>query len=219
MGPGAYDHDSKIIPLHKLNPSGAFLSKSQRMFDMQKGKKAQEFQKLHFEQQKKKLMQNPAFQYMDDGDIEFVDDATPGPGHYYPNTTSISTASHYSQSVSKIASKAGFGSRSKRFKEHDQPGQQVGPGTYDMQLSLIKPPMQLNYPPFLSSNTRFESKVLERRPGPQSYDPKVSVLIETMLARGSTGKEAGEGTSGEVRVEPATVQGGRERSAWTGSVR
>lgn len=61
--------------------------------------------------------------------------------------------------------------------------------------------------------------MLERRPGPQSYDPKVSVLIETMLARGSTGKEAGEGTSGEVRVEPATVQGGRERSAWTGSVR
>ena len=28
VGPGAYDHDTGIIPLYKLNPSGNFLSKS-----------------------------------------------------------------------------------------------------------------------------------------------------------------------------------------------
>jgi hypothetical protein len=28
VGPGAYDGDGTIVPLHKLNPSGNFISKS-----------------------------------------------------------------------------------------------------------------------------------------------------------------------------------------------
>lgn len=76
--------------------------------------------KVQFESQKRKLMQNPAFQDIDDEEIEFIEDATPGPGHYYPNNTTLSTASQYSQSMTKLGNgKAAFGGKSKRFKEKE----------------------------------------------------------------------------------------------------
>lgn len=55
-------------------------------------------------------MQNPAFSDIDEEEIEFIEDATPGPGHYFSNT-SMSTASHYSQSMPRIGGKSAFGSK------------------------------------------------------------------------------------------------------------
>ncbi|CAD8090677.1 unnamed protein product [Paramecium sonneborni] len=187
VGPGAYDHENSIIPLYKLNPSGNFLSKSQRMFDQQKGQKTREFMRAQFENQKKKLMQNPVFADIEDEDVEFYDNATPGPGYYMGNQTTFSTASTYSQSMPK--SQSGFGSKQKRFNEQ-QRQIQMGPGDYRIDTNLIKNNMAMKNIPFLSSNTRFESRALEKKPGPQTYNPKITLedkLIKK-LERAPVGK-------------------------------
>ena len=52
----------------------------------------------------------------------------------------------------------------------------MGPGDYRIETNLIKNNTAMKNIPFLSSNTRFESRVLDKKPGPQSYNPKVTVI-------------------------------------------
>lgn len=42
----------------------------------------------------------------------------------------------------------------------------MGPGDYRIDTNLIKNNMAMKNIPFLSSNTRFESRALEKKPGP-----------------------------------------------------
>ncbi|KAM3128072.1 hypothetical protein pb186bvf_019835 [Paramecium bursaria] len=190
VGPGAYDHEGQIIPIYKLNPSSGFQSKSQRIFDQQRGSKAREFLKQQFDSQKKKLMQTPGFADIPDDDlVEFIDDATPGPGHYFANKShNQSTASTASMSAPRLG-QAVFGSKQKRFQEQQQQIV-VGPGDYEVHPRPLIYDQQYKKPPFLTSNTRFETKVLEKNPGPQAYDPKTTLHynLSKKLERAPLGK-------------------------------
>jgi hypothetical protein len=43
---------------------------------------------------------------------------------------------------------------------------------YNVEGNIVKSETAYKHPPFLTSNTRFEVRNIEHRPGPQSYDPK-----------------------------------------------
>ncbi|CAD8120023.1 unnamed protein product [Paramecium sonneborni] len=174
IGPGTYDYNGSILPLYKLNPSGNFQSKSTRTFDNSKGDKQKQFMKNYFDKQKEKLMRNPGFQDLEDEEFQFLDDTTPGPGHYFGNISTLSSSSSNSQKQSIKFGKDCFGSRSKRFQEQ-KINYQIGPGEYQLQTQNLNQKQHFIQPPFLSSNTRFEQRLQDRIPGPQSYDPKISL--------------------------------------------
>ncbi|CAD8115525.1 unnamed protein product [Paramecium sonneborni] len=171
LGPGSYDSNRSITPLYKLNPSGNFQSKSTRTFDNSKGDKQKQLMKNYFDKQKEKLLRNPGFQDLEDEEYQFCDETTPGPGHYFGNTSTLSQSSSNSLQSIKFG-KDCFGSKSKRFQEQ-KINYLIGPGEYQLKTKNIK--QNIIQPPFLSSNSRFESKLLDLMPGPQSYDPKISL--------------------------------------------
>lgn len=75
----------------------------------------------------------------------------PGPGYYLKDQSTIST---HTKSTSKLETQC-FGSKLKRF-ESDSNLITIGPGDYKIETSLSKSSLASKYPPFLSSNTRFE---------------------------------------------------------------
>ncbi|CAD8106123.1 unnamed protein product [Paramecium sonneborni] len=172
VGPGTYDPNASVVPLHKLNPSGNFQSKSQRLFDSTKEEKQKQFMKIFYDKQKDRLIKNQG-NYLEDDEYIFQDDTTPGPGQYLGNTSSHSAISTNTQSTTKIGKNC-FGSKSRRFQEKKMPCY-VGPGDYELETDIIKESISQKQPPFQSTNLRFEAKGLEKRPGPQTYNPKITL--------------------------------------------
>ncbi|CAD8187562.1 unnamed protein product [Paramecium octaurelia] len=172
VGPGTYDPSAIVVPLHKLNPSGNFQSKSQRMFDSTKEEKQKQFMKIFFDKQKDRLSKNAA-NYLEDDEYVFCDDTTPGPGQYLGNVSNQSAISTNTQSTTKMGKNC-FGSKSRRFQEKKMPCY-VGPGDYELETDIIKEGVSQKQPPFQSTNLRFEAKGQEKRPGPQTYNPKITL--------------------------------------------
>ncbi|CAD8103197.1 unnamed protein product [Paramecium sonneborni] len=172
VGPGTYDPNASVVPLHKLNPSGNFQSKSQRLFDSTKEEKQKQFMKIFFDKQKDRLTKNAGSQLEDDEYI-FCDDTTPGPGQYLGNISSQSAISTNTQNTTKLGKNC-FGSKSRRFQEKRMPCY-VGPGDYELETDIIKESISQKQPPFQSTNLRFEAKSYEKRPGPQTYNPKINL--------------------------------------------
>ncbi|CAD8200755.1 unnamed protein product [Paramecium octaurelia] len=176
VGPGSYNYSNSITPIYKLSPSGNFKSKSSRTFDNTKGEKQKQFMKIYFDKQKEKLMRNPGYSDLEDEEFELSDITTPGPGHYFGNTSTQSVSSKHSQQSIKLGYNC-FGSRSKRFQEQ-KVQYQIGPGEYQLDTETVK--YNIVQPPFYSSNTRFEEKFLGQLPGPQTYDPKITLADKLM---------------------------------------
>lgn len=88
LGPGQYDHAREILPLYKLKPSAAFVSRSQREAFSGTIKKEMMKQKLLRDAKTHLEVHN---NIIDSDEYEYVEDSTPGPGHYESKTlTSIS---------------------------------------------------------------------------------------------------------------------------------
>ncbi|CAD8107172.1 unnamed protein product [Paramecium primaurelia] len=178
VGPGSYDCNRSITPIYKLCPSGNFKSKSSRTFDNTKGEKQKQFMKIYFEKQKEKLMRNHGYSDLEDEEFQYSDITTPGPGHYFGNTSTQSVSSKNSQQSIKQGYNC-FGSRSKRFQEQ-KVHYHIGPGEYQLETEIVK--QNIVQPPFYSSNTRFEEKYYGQLPGPQTYDPKIT-LAEKLIKK------------------------------------
>ncbi|CAD8179473.1 unnamed protein product [Paramecium pentaurelia] len=185
VGPGNYEIPEVNQPLYKLMPSGSFQSKTQRLFDMERGQKARSFMRYQFEKKRNQLISNPQFADLQDEEIEYIEDATPGPGYYYKDST---TASTYSKSATKIDTQC-FGSKQKRF-EDEQVSTSIGPGDYRVDVPLANKSLSYKQPPFMSSNSRFDAKLQEKRPGPQTYNPKQTLEYNLIkrLERAPVGK-------------------------------
>ncbi|CAD8190056.1 unnamed protein product [Paramecium octaurelia] len=199
VGPGTYDPNTSVVPLHKLNPSGNFQSKSQRMFDSTKEEKQKQFMKIFFDKQKD-MIQKKGPNYIEDDEYVFCDDTTPGPGQYLGNTSNQSAISTntQSQSTTKMGKNC-FGSKSRRFQEKKMPCY-VGPGDYELEKDFIKEAISSKQTPFQSTNLRFEAKGQEKRPGPQAYNPKIT--LEDKLIKKLERAPIGNFGSNQQRFKP-----------------
>lgn len=68
-------------------------------------------------------------------EIEFIDDTTPGPGHYNVSVSTAATQSQYSRTAKEPVH--AFGSQQKRFRD-DTKAMPVGPGNYNLGQNLSK---------------------------------------------------------------------------------
>ena len=128
VGPGTYDIGSQI-PFYKHKASAAFTSKSVRTNDTRKGMLFMAFMKDRMKHQEMSYNDKNDDDDDSEGDYEFVDDTTPGPG-YYPNA---STSSTIASQVKSESNNSHFGAKSIRFKEHGDPKTiTVGPGHYNL---------------------------------------------------------------------------------------
>ncbi|CAD8203129.1 unnamed protein product [Paramecium pentaurelia] len=168
VGPGAYEIENENQPLYKLMPSGSFQSNTSRFNNLDKGQRSKELLKLQFEKQKSKLLQDSQFEDLKNEQFEQSQNDIIGPGYYFKDQSNIST-----KSTSKLETQC-FGSKLKRFQS-DSNLITIGPGDYKIETQQSNNSFALKQPPFLSSNTRFEQKQLNRRIGPQSYHINQSV--------------------------------------------
>ncbi|CAD8201840.1 unnamed protein product [Paramecium octaurelia] len=184
VGPGTYDIQNESQPLYKLMPSGSFQSNTQRFNNQEKGQRTKEILKLQFEMKKSQLLQDGQFQDLKEEQFEETENDLPGPGYYAKDQSAVT----HTKSTSKLGTQC-FGSKLKRF-ESDSHLIQVGPGDYSIETSLSKSSLAQKYPPFLSSNTRFEQKHLNGKVGPQSYNINQSLEHDMIkkLDRSPVGK-------------------------------
>ena len=78
LGPGYYNPTKEIVPLHKYKPTSSFASSAPRkFFDKEKGSIASRRTKFTMDADDE-----------DNDQEEYLDDAVPGPGHYYSENQS-----------------------------------------------------------------------------------------------------------------------------------
>ncbi|KRX01964.1 hypothetical protein PPERSA_07609 [Pseudocohnilembus persalinus] len=203
VGPGAYDLQSSITPLYQLKQGASFASKTMRISEQRKGMIANQFLK-------QKSMANTSIassrtrdqtEFDDsDSEYEYIDDTTPGPGYYHNESVLSSIKPQTKKQKFQF-----FGTGSLRFKEQGKQYTQAGPGAYHgseiSSFQRAKQEQKYRKPPFHSSNTRFEiRRIQEKKPGPASYDPRVT-LQDKLIDKVQKGYRGNFGTT-DQRFKP-----------------
>ncbi|EGR32246.1 hypothetical protein IMG5_090950 [Ichthyophthirius multifiliis] len=176
VGPGTYDLQGSQMPLYKMKQSPGFASKTLRCsIGLQKVANKFSQQRKVKSQQSHLNLKNKFFEQNKDEEIEFIDETTPGPGHYH--NENITTSIKLQGKAEKFQNFGGY--TASRFQIGSF-GQTIGPGEYNPQTSGFYGKnlneTKARNPPFLSSNSRFEiKKIIEHKPGPGTYDARINL--------------------------------------------